>query len=105
MIEYKHEDGSLICTIQEEIVASKIPEMRDNLASYLDYNKNWTELVFDCRNVKTLDSIGVNFIVGAFKKAQVSKRVFKLTECNHSVAKVLKLFKLDKKFEIVLAEG
>lgn len=100
MIEFKKEGNSLICTMTEEIVASKIPEMRNVLASYLDYNQDWNELIFDCQKVKTLDSIGVNFVVGAFKKASSANRQFKVVGCNEPVTKVLKLFKLDEKFTI-----
>ncbi len=100
MIEFRTEDKRLICEITEEIVASKIPEMRTVLASYLDGNQSWKELIFDCKRVQTLDSIGVNFIVGAYKKAHSADRHFKITGCNEPVTKVLKLFKLDEKFEI-----
>ncbi|MBU2512465.1 STAS domain-containing protein [bacterium] len=100
MIEYRKEDNTLICIIKEEIVASKISEMRNNLASHLDYDQAWEELVFDCKKVKTLDSIGVNFIVGVYKKAFSTDRKFKIIGCNDLVAKVLKLFKLDEKFTV-----
>ena len=101
MIEFSIEDDALRCKINQEIVASKIPEMRNLLASYLDSHQDWKELVFDCRDVKTLDSIGVNFIVGAYKKAYSSNREFRIIGCNNSVYKVLSLFKLNEKFEIL----
>ena len=100
MIEFIKEDNRLICKITEEIVASKIPEMRNVLATYLDNNQVWSELIFDCSQVRTLDSIGVNFIVGAYKKAHSRDKKFKITGCNEPVAKVLKLFRLDEKFSI-----
>ncbi len=100
MIEFDSQDKVIVCKITDEIVASKIPEMRGLLASYLDSNQDWNELIFDCHGVNTLDSIGVNFIVGAYKKAQSSDRVFKILGCNEPVQKVLSLFKLDEKFEI-----
>ncbi len=100
MIEFKKKDKTLNCMITEDIVASKITEMRNNLASHLDYDQEWEELVFDCSQVKTLDSIGVNFIVGVYKKANSSERKFKIIGCNDLLAKVLRLFKLDEKFTI-----
>ena len=101
MIEFIKEEETLLCKITEEIIASKIPEMRNLLASHLDYDQNWNELVFDCYHVKTLDSIGVNFIVGAYKKAASVERNFRIVGCNEPVIKVLKLFKLDEKFPIM----
>lgn len=100
MIEFRKEESRLICKFTAEIVASKIPEMRTILATFLDNNQAWNELVFDCQQVKTMDSIGVNFIVGAYKKASSSEKKFKITGCNETVAKVLRLFKLDEKFVI-----
>ena len=105
MIEFTLEGKRLICRINQEIVASKIPEMRNTLSAYLDNHQNWDTMIFDCARVNTLDSIGVNFIVGAYKKVHSLERQFKLVGCNETVAKVLKLFKLDEKFEVEPAVG
>jgi anti-anti-sigma factor len=101
MIEFTLQDKILTCRITDEIVASRIPEMRSLLGAYLDNHNDWSELIFDCQSVSTLDSIGVNFVVGAFKKAQSSNRTFKITGCNEPVLKVLSLFKLNEKFEVL----
>lgn len=101
MIEFSTDDKKLICKFTEQIVASKIQELRSVLASYLDYNQHWSTLVFDCQHVKTLDSIGVNFIIGAFKKASSSERGFEVIGCNETVFKVLRLFRLEEKFPVL----
>ncbi len=100
MIEFKIEDQKVICIFNVEIVASNIPEMRSILTSYLDNEQSWQELVFDCSNVHSLDSIGINFIVGAFKKANIENHSFKMVGCNDTIVKVIKLFRLDEKFPV-----
>jgi len=100
MIEFRIEGHKVICIFKAEIVASNIPEMRTILTSYLDNEQSWRELVFDCENVHSLDSIGINFIVGAFKKADNENSAFKMIGCNDTIVKVIKLFRLDEKFPV-----
>lgn len=100
MIEFSRRNDSIICDLPENVVASQIPGMRSRLLSYLEEDSSWNELVFNCLKVQTLDSIGVNFIVGAFKKTNELQKLFRITECNPPVMNVLKMFKLDSKFKI-----
>lgn len=100
MIEFTREDDAIICDLPEKVVASQIPGMRSQLLSFLEENPSWNELVFNCLNVQTLDSIGVNFIVGVYKKTNELQKIFRITECNPPVMKVLKMFRLDSIFKI-----
>ncbi len=99
MIEFKKEGDSLFCTPKNDIIASNVPEMRDQLISGLD-SQEWEELIFSCHNVKTMDSIGVNLIVGLFKRADAAGKPFKIIECNEPIQKVLELFRLNEKFPV-----
>lgn len=100
MIQF-HEDGNkLTCIPEEEIIASNVPTMRETLIAQLDSNTSWTNLTFDCSRVETLDSIGINLIVGLYKKAKVVGKEFKVVGCNESILKVLKLFRLDEQFTV-----
>lgn len=100
MITFKQEDKKLICLPQEEIIASNVPTMRETLIAQLDSDTSWEELVFDCSQVETLDSIGINLLVGLFKKAKVVEKQFKVVGCNEAIVKVLKLFRLDEQFPV-----
>ncbi|MCP4298430.1 MAG: STAS domain-containing protein [Proteobacteria bacterium] len=100
MVKFSRNGSSLTCTPQDEMIATNVPEMRDLLVAQIDSDPSWTDLVLDCINVKTLDSIGVNLIVGLFKKAEAGNKIFRVSGCNSSLEKVLKLFRLDDKFEI-----
>jgi len=90
----------MICIPQEEIIATNVPAMRDILIAHLDSDTSWQELVLDCNNIKTLDSIGVNLIVGLFKKSNALEKTFRVIGCNEAIAKVLKIFRLDEQFEV-----
>jgi anti-anti-sigma factor len=100
MIDIKIADKTLTCTIQMEIIASKIPEMRDLLFSQLDKDSTWEKLILDCHLVSTLDSIGVNFLVSVFKKMESEGKRFEIIGCNETVTKVLNLFRLEERFTI-----
>ncbi len=99
MIEFKTVDDKMICIPKIDIVASNVPEMRDLMLKHID-RKEWSGLVLDCSNVDALDSVGVNLIVGLFKKAESAGKTFVISKCNEPLTKVLKLFRLDEKFTV-----
>jgi len=100
MIQFQTSGEQLICVPQQEIIASNVPTMREELIDYLDRESAWEELVFDCQQVETLDSIGINLIVGLFKRARVAEKSFKVVGCNEAIVKVLQLFRLDEQFAV-----
>ncbi|MCP4757053.1 MAG: STAS domain-containing protein [Proteobacteria bacterium] len=99
MIKCKKDDDKLVCVPEIDMVASNVSTMRDVLVKQLD-SHDWEELVVDCNEVETLDSIGVNLIVGLYKKAESANKSFKMIGCNGSIIKVLKLFRLGEKFTV-----
>ena len=100
MIKFARKDKTMICIPKEEIIATNVPAMRDILIVHLDSENFWQELVLDCSGIETLDSIGVNLIVGLFKKAKTANKEFKVIGCNPPIQKVLKLFRLDEQFKV-----
>ena len=103
MIEAKTEGTFLVCSLRQEITATTVPVLRDKFVEFLQGEADWEEMVLDCRNVETIDSIGVNLVVGLFKQTRTLKRSFRMTGCNPTVLKIVKLFRLDDQF-IVEAE-
>ncbi len=99
MVSFEIDKDKMICTPKIDIVASNVPEMRDLMLKCLD-QKEWNSLVLDCSNVDALDSVGVNLIVGLYKKAESAGRTFVMVNCNAPLMKVLKLFRLDEKFAL-----
>ncbi len=100
MIQFHEEGAKLFCLPEDEIIASNVPSMRETLIAHLDSNDQWEELIFDCSQVETLDSIGINLIVGLFKKAKAVGKNFKVIGCNEPIVKVLKLFRLNEQFSV-----
>lgn len=100
MIEFHKKDKQLVCKPSTGIIASNVIEIRNLLLVELDSNTDWEELVFDCEFVETIDSIGVNLIVGLFKKTLEDQKKFRITQCNEPLMKVLKLFRLNEQFSV-----
>ncbi len=75
MIEFQTVEDKMICIPKIDIVASNVPEMRDLMLKHLD-KEEWNGLVLDCTNVDALDSVGVNLIVGLFKKAESAGKTY-----------------------------
>ena len=99
MISFKKEENKIICTPKINLVASNVSAMRDRLLSKIE-GLEWEELIVDCSEIDTLDSIGVNLVVGLYKKAESTSRKFKMVGCNDALKKVLNLFRLDQKFSV-----
>ena len=98
MIEFSIEDDQILCRPLEDLSADNVPGIHDLIVQKLSEIETWKILIMDCLNVKTLDSAGVNLIIGLFKKAELMDRGFKISNCNESIVKVLNLFKLDRQF-------
>ena len=81
MISFKKEDKRIVCTPKVDLVASNVSAMRDRLLSKIE-SLDWEELIVDCSEVDTLDSIGVNLVVGLFKKAEATSSQFKMIGCH-----------------------
>jgi len=100
MIEFTHDGQIINCLPNEDIVASNVPTMRNLLLRELEGEQSWTSMVFNCEKVETLDSIGINLIVGLYKKAKALDLEFKVVGCNESIIKVLSLFRLNEQFSV-----
>ncbi|MBU3914624.1 STAS domain-containing protein [bacterium] len=94
MFEIRQEESKITYLPGCSIIAQKVPEMRDELIQELD-SRDWEELIVDCNGVTTIDSIGMNFIVGLFKRTKAQEKKFRITGCNQTVKKVLRVFRLD----------
>ncbi len=99
MIDFKKDNNKVICTPKVNLVASNVAVMRDRFLVKLE-GIEWDELIVDCDEVDTLDSIGVNLLVGLFKRAESSGSQFKMIRCSDPIKKVLNLFRLDQKFAV-----
>lgn len=98
MIDFVIEEQQLIISPLEDMTSSNVSAMYDMIVDKLKDITPWKLLVLDCQKVKILDSIGVNLIIGLYKKAKSTENTFKIIHCNDSITKVLMLFKLDQHF-------
>ena len=100
MIEYRKKQGSLTCVVKTNLIASNIPDIREDLLARIDQDDKWKELVLDLSDTDVIDSIGVNLVVNLYKKIDSANKSFKTIGCNKSIMEVLKLFRLDQHFKI-----
>ncbi len=99
MLEIKQEDMIITYLPGCAVLAQQVPAMREELIQELD-SRDWEELIIDCNGVDSIDSMGMNFIVGIFKRTKSQKKKFKITGCNDTVKKVLRVFRLDAVFNM-----
>lgn len=100
MINFEERGTVLICRPERGVVSTNVPKMRDILIDRLDSDESWQEIVFDCSELRTLDSLGINLIVGLFKKTRGVKKGFRVTGCNEAIRKEFRMFRLDEHFSV-----
>jgi anti-anti-sigma factor len=99
-IKFNFDGNVLNCEIEGNIVASVAPQMRTDILEYLEKNQDWQDFHLNLSSVEKVDSIGINLIVGLYKKADSSSKSFEVEGCQPAVLKVLQLFRLQNHFKI-----
>lgn len=99
---YNEKEKYLYFTVDQDLVASFVPRLKDSILELVNTHSeiDWEKLILDFSGAERIDSIGVSLIVGLFKNIDSYNREFMIVNCSESILKVLKMFRLDKKFVI-----
>lgn len=58
------------------------------------------EIVLDLGHVANIDSVGVTFVIGLYKRTEASGRKFSISGASPDILSLFKLMKLDQFFEM-----
>ena len=90
-------DNRLEIKIAEDITASWVKDKLEQVRGAIDEdNSYYEEIVLDMEKVETIDSIGLNLIIGLYKTASQIRKDLKVIGLNGRVKNLFKLLKLDE---------
>ena len=91
---------TLILSITEGLTANKIASYNEELDKIAPTFSEFNELLLDLEQTNNIDSTGVTFVIGLFKKAKALGLNFCVIGANSDVQSLFKLMKLDQFFEL-----
>jgi len=93
--------GSVLnCKIEFNLTSTNVRYLVLKMKEELEKYDNYEELDIDISEVKSIDSIGITFLIGVYKTLSGKDKKFKLIGVSDSILQLLKIMKLDEIFEI-----
>ena len=99
----KHEisDRKLIITIGENILSTNIDALAKQFREIVDASVNdVNQIVLDLDGIDTIDSQGLNLLIGLFQECKRKKWGFKVVNCTENVRWLFSIFKLTEVFGV-----
>jgi len=96
------EDGIQTLRIipETDFVASRIDDLKKYCWEMVDGHPDAAHIVLDACGVDLMDSLGVNFIVGLFRKAEASHKTLEIVRAEKNFMEVACFFRLGSLFPI-----
>ena len=103
MIDMKKDDipkDTLFLEAKTDLVASQIERLRDSFLKKLKANPNVSKVIFKADNIETVDSLGVNLIIGIYRQVTAESKTFEITGAGEKFLKVARFFQFPALFTI-----
>lgn len=88
-------------TLSKSLTANNIPAFNESLGSLMPDKNEFNEFILDLTNIDNIDSVGVTFVIGLFKKVKGLEKQFKVSGASDDIQSLFKLMKLDQFFEMI----
>ena len=86
--------------VMDNLTANHIQTHKDKLDEILSSDMQFGEVVLDLSRVKNIDSVGVTFVIGLYKRIDALPKTFKVAGASDDIIRLFKLMKLDEFFDI-----
>lgn len=90
-----------ILDIKEGLTANRVGEYNATLEKFLSEKLSYDEMVLNLNRTENIDSVGVTFVIGVYKKNKAMDKCFKVSGVSGDVKALFCLMKLDKFFEML----
>lgn len=94
------ETDALWLTPESDLVASRIEALRNFFAEQMKAHPEAARIVLNVSGVETVDSLGVNLIVGLYREASAASKTMEIVGANDKFMKVASFFRLPAIFTI-----
>lgn len=86
--------------VVEGLTANNVSKFNDKLESIFSSDLSFSEIVLDLANTKNIDSVGVTFVIGLYKKTEAFNKHFSVSGASSDILSLFRLMKLDQFFEV-----
>ena len=100
MMEIQKQGDTLYFTPETNLTADKIEKLREEFVNGLNKNPAAVTVVLNASHVETVDSLGVNLLIGIFRQVSSESRIFKIEQAGEAFLKLAGFFQLPKIFTI-----
>ncbi|MCA0385210.1 MAG: STAS domain-containing protein [Firmicutes bacterium] len=84
------------------LTANNISKFNTKVEALMESDMQFTEVVLDLVNIRNIDSMGVTFVIGLYKKMENQGKAFSVSGASDDIVSLFKLMKLDQFFEMNL---
>ncbi|MBF0233523.1 MAG: hypothetical protein HQK65_10865 [Desulfamplus sp.] len=99
-MELKTDMDTLILIPETDLVASHIERLRDYCLEALTHHTKVSTVILQADNIETVDSLGVNLIIGIYRQVSSESKIFKITGAGERFLKVAAFFQFSALFSI-----
>ena len=96
----KKEGQTLVLIPGIDLVASRIEELRDQIATHLKTHYDINHIILDARGIETVDSLGVNLIIGLYREAVSEKKTMEVIHAGKNFMKIAGFFRFSSLFPV-----
>ncbi|MCT4621039.1 MAG: STAS domain-containing protein [Marinisporobacter sp.] len=93
-------DNIFIFKIKTDLTATTIKGLLINIKNQIDEYKEYEGIEINLEEVKSIDSMGITFLIGIYKIVNKENKKFKLTGVSEAMLKLFKTMKLHEIVEI-----
>ena len=99
-MKHKLENSELVIVCEEDLLSTNIEACISQAKDALSGAADATKLVVDLNGVNTVDSQGLNFLVGLYQESRSLDWGFSVTGASATLVQLFKFVKLDERFGV-----
>lgn len=89
------EDGKLLCKVNVNLISANVKLLVDKFKNNVEAREDYSLVKMDISGVNNIDSMGITFLIGAYKTVTAKGKKLELAGVSEDVRQLLKIVKLD----------
>lgn len=91
---------SMKFVLNEGLTANNVSMFNEQIEKYFTNTQDYDEVVLDLNHTENVDSVGVTFVIGLYKRVKSEEKSFKISGASDDIQSLFKLMKLDQFFTL-----
>lgn len=97
-------DRKLTISVGEDILSTNIDAVAKAFKEFVELGENQVnQIILDLNGIESIDSQGLNLLIGLFQECKKKKWGFRVTHCTENVKWLFSIFKLTDVFGVNLS--